>query len=359
MERQALAIGSIFTFFLAACSTDQPQMSLDPSEVEAEEDDAQSDDAGSPYRITRISGDLYRFQKGGHFNVFLVTSEGIIMTDPVSELDDNATDWLKEQFAQRFGVPVRYVIYSHHHLDHAAGGDAFADTAEFVGHENMLEKFEPKTADEPLTGYFAGLDRDGDNRVDLEEADALASRFEAWDTNQDGYLDGAEMTSMTVNRVRPPDTVYSDRMTIELGGKTVELVSTPPNDTNDMTVVYFPEERVVYGVDTFGVFGGLPTRPFAGAAMTDWIESYKTVEALDFDILAPGHGPMGRKADVTLTRMAWEDLHAAVAAGIEAGSSLEELQRTVRLDDYMHYPGYEEQLPVAIAEAHRTILAHR
>ncbi|HEU4620554.1 MAG TPA: MBL fold metallo-hydrolase [Gammaproteobacteria bacterium] len=43
--------------------------------------------------------------------------------------------WLKSELDARFGVPVRYVVYSHSHFDHAQGGRAFADTAVFVGHE--------------------------------------------------------------------------------------------------------------------------------------------------------------------------------------------------------------------------------
>jgi len=83
------------------------------------------------------------------------------------------------------------------------------------------------------------------------------------------------------------------------------------------------------------------------------------VEALDFDVLAPGHGPMGRKADVTLTRMAFEDLHAAVSAGIEAGQSLDEIQQSADLGGYMNYPTYEEGIGRSIASAYRSIMAQQ
>ena len=328
--------------------------------VEEETDGQAAADDGSQYELSQIAGDLYRFRNGGHYSVVLVTPEGILLTDPVSEYDDEPALWLKEQLAQRFGVPVRYVVYSHHHLDHAAGGDVFADTAEFVAHENTLAKFEPRTPDEPLGPFGATMDRDGDNRISPEESDPgpLVSRFESWDANADGFLDSEEVASSMVRRVRPPDTVYSDRLTIELGGKTVELVHPGNNHSDDMTVVYFPEERVVYGVDFLGAFSGIPGGGFSASAMTDWIDSYKAVEALDFDIVAPGHGPMGRKADVTLTRMAWEDLHDAVAMGIAEGKGVEELQASITLDDYMHHPTYEERIQGSIAEAYRAITAH-
>jgi glyoxylase-like metal-dependent hydrolase (beta-lactamase superfamily II) len=86
---------------------------------------------GAPERsITELRDGLYRAQNNQHYTVFLVTSEGIILSDPIST---EFSTWLKAELARRFNTPVRYVLYSHHHWDHASGGAVFADTAEFVG----------------------------------------------------------------------------------------------------------------------------------------------------------------------------------------------------------------------------------
>ena len=79
--------------------------------------------------ISNISGDLYRFKNNFHYSVFLVTSEGIIATDPINA---DAAKWLKAELAKRFDKPVKYVIYSHDHADHSSGGEVFADTATIV-----------------------------------------------------------------------------------------------------------------------------------------------------------------------------------------------------------------------------------
>ena len=83
--------------------------------------------------ITQITSDLYRFVNNNHRTVFLVTSEGIILADPINV---GAVTWLKGQLAERFNVPVRYVLYSHHHFDHASGAALFNETAELIAHEN-------------------------------------------------------------------------------------------------------------------------------------------------------------------------------------------------------------------------------
>ena len=73
--------------------------------------------------ITKIAGDLYRFQNNFHYSVFLVTPDGIIATDPINP---EAAKWLQGELKARFGVPVKYLIYSHDHRDHIAGGEVFA-----------------------------------------------------------------------------------------------------------------------------------------------------------------------------------------------------------------------------------------
>ncbi len=85
--------------------------------------------------ITNITGNLYEARDLAHNTVFLVTPDGVILGDPMGA---DSAQWLKEEIAERFGTPVKYVIYSHHHPEHATGGRVFADTATFVAHENTI-----------------------------------------------------------------------------------------------------------------------------------------------------------------------------------------------------------------------------
>ena len=97
--------------------------------------------------IVNVTGQLYRAQNNNHYTVFLVTPEGIIMSDPINR---DFARWLKAEVATRFKVPVRYVLYTHRDWDHASGGVVFADTAEFVGHRNMLAALAPPAGNPPL-----------------------------------------------------------------------------------------------------------------------------------------------------------------------------------------------------------------
>ncbi len=252
--------------------------------------------------ITPIAGDLYRFQNDFHYSVFLVTPEGVIATDPINA---DAAGWLKNEIARRFGKPVRYLIYSHDHADHSSGGEVFADTAVVVAHDNA-------------------------KAVILGEKRPTAV----------------------------PSLTFSERMTIELGGKTVELTYVGRSHSDNLIVMNFPEERALFAVDFISV-KSLPYRNLSDAYFPDWIEAVKRVETMDFDILVPGHGPMGVKADAGDHRAYLEDLYAAVLEAARAGQSLEDMQQSIKLAKYKDWHRYEAWLPLNIEGMVRQISLHR
>jgi glyoxylase-like metal-dependent hydrolase (beta-lactamase superfamily II) len=62
-------------------------------------------------------------------------------------------EWLKAALAQRFSVPVKYVIYSHSHFDHGEGGAVFRDTATFIAHEGVATNMDGTPLDEWIRSY--------------------------------------------------------------------------------------------------------------------------------------------------------------------------------------------------------------
>jgi glyoxylase-like metal-dependent hydrolase (beta-lactamase superfamily II) len=252
--------------------------------------------------ITKIAGDLYRFQNNAHYSVFLVTSKGIIVTDPI---DAEAAQWLKTELDKRFHLPIKYLIYSHDHRDHIAGGTVFADTAVVIAHENAK--------------------------------------------------------ATIIGEKRPtaiPDITFSERMTLELGGKTVELLYVGRNHSNNMIVMHFPAERAVFAVDFIPV-KAVAFRDLPDAYIPEWMESIKRVEAIDFDILVPGHGALGTKADATAYREYMEDLYDAVLQATREGKSVDEMKQTIRLDKYKDWFRYDEYLPLNIEGMYNHISMHR
>ncbi len=253
-------------------------------------------------KITKIAGDLYRVQNMFHFSVFLVTPAGIIATDPINA---DAASWLKAELKKRFNQPVKFLVYSHDHPDHISGGEIFADTAVVVAHERAK--------------------------------------------------------ATIIGEKRPtavPDVTFSERMTVELGGKTVELVYVGRGHSDNMIAMHFPAERALFAVDFISV-KRVGFKTLTDAYFPEWMDGIKVVEGIDFDILVLGHGPMGKKQDASDHRAYLEDLYTAVLKEARAGKSLEEMQQSIKLDKYKDWSQYKQWLPLNIEGMYRNIQLHR
>jgi len=251
--------------------------------------------------ITKLAGEVYRFRNNFHYSVFAVTPAGVIATDPINA---DAARWLEAEIARRFAQPVRYLVYSHDHADHISGGEVFADTAIVVAHDNAK--------------------------------------------------------AAIVGERRPtavPQVTFSDRMTIELAGTVVELAYVGRNHSDNSIVMRFPRERLLFAVDFIPV-NGLAFRDFPDSYMPDWIESLKRVEAMDFDVLVPGHGPLGTRANVTMFREYLQDLRGEVLRYAREGKSVDEMKQLIKLPKYDAW-GPRDWFPLNIEGMYRLVQANR
>jgi glyoxylase-like metal-dependent hydrolase (beta-lactamase superfamily II) len=235
--------------------------------------------------IIHIAGDLYRFQNQYHFSVFLVTPDGIIATDPINA---EAAAWLKSELGTRFpGKPVKYLVYSHSHADHISGGEIFADTATVVAHERAKARI----------------------------------------------ISNGVPTAM-------PEITFSERQTIFLGGKSVELLYLGPSHSDNLIVMHFPQERTLFVVDIVAP-KRLPYRTLSDADIDGWIDVLRKIETMDYDILAPGHSSLGTPGDIAEHRGYLEALRDGVQGGIDAGKSLDEIKRSVTMHAYRNWGSYD------------------
>jgi glyoxylase-like metal-dependent hydrolase (beta-lactamase superfamily II) len=286
--------------------------------------------------IVNITGQLYRAQNDNHYTVFLVTPDGIIMSDPINR---DFSRWLKQEMATRFKVPVRYVLYTHKDWDHASGGVVWADTATFVGHRNMLTALAPPAGNPALPEDAAKADANKNSLIERgEAAGAYAARFQQYDYNRDNVLSGAEIARGSVSDVYPPTVTYDDRHTVTLGGKRVTMTYLGAAHSDDSSVLHFPDERAVFSADVMQIKrlpGGVA--PTVGA----FIDALKTINALEFDHALTGHALAGTKKDSLESQKYLEDLATGVAAGVAAGRSLADIQKTLTLDAYKGFERWD------------------
>lgn len=230
--------------------------------------------------ITNIAGDVYRFQNSFHYSIFVVTDDGVVVTDPINT---EAALWLRSEIKKLTDQPITHLIYSHSHGDHASGGAAFGEVPNVIA-----------------------------------QANAPAS------------IDGV-VPSMRI----------AQATTVKVGGKTIELSPLGPGHGNDLMAIVVQPESVGFVVDAVAS-KRLPYRDFGRSNVDDWINQVRNVEALEFDIFAGGHGPLGVKEDVTLGRIYMEELREQVLAGLKAGKSADELSGTVLMEEYKDWASYDQ-----------------
>ena len=259
---------------------------------------ASAQDSNAAREITQVNGNLYLFRNNSHLAAFLVTSEGIIATDPINA---EAAKWLKSEVKQRFGKEIRIVIYSHSDRDHVAGGEVYQGRSnDYIAHENAVP-----------------------------------------------HIEAGDYTAV-------PDKTFSTTKTVRLGDGEVKLHFFGVSHTDNVIVMEFTKERAIFVVDSLNI-NRLPYRNLPRFYMPETIEFMKKVEELDFDIAIPGHGPIGEPKDVTRYREYLEALYEAVLDARASGKSLEEAQSSIQLEDFAGFGNYESWLPLNIEGVYRIL----
>ncbi len=241
--------------------------------------------------IENVKGDVYRFQNSFHYAMLVETADGIVVTDPINA---EAVAWLKAEVAKRFNKPVTHMVLSHHHGDHASGGEAWGDGLTVIAHEKAAE-----------------------------------------------HIAAGKVTTAT------PTKTFADKMSFTTGGKTFELTYLGVGHSDDLIAVVVRPENVAFVVDAVSP-RRVPYRDFPNTDIDKLIGQIKVVEGLDFEILAPGHGPISGPQDATDMRVYVEELKAAVLAELKAGKPVDDIVASVTMEKYKDWGSRDSWLELNV-----------
>ncbi|ENW78301.1 hypothetical protein F909_03988 [Acinetobacter sp. ANC 3929] len=232
----------------------------------------------NPKSLTQVRGNLYRHTTGAglavHSGLVLITKEGALIIDPAMTC---TSAWLKEEIKRRFGVSVKYVVYTHAHADHISGGQVFkADGATIVANQRSIE---------PIVG------------------EKLATAL--------------------------PDRVFDQDMKISLGGEEVLLHYVAPSHSDSMVMVLFPKYQALQCTDVCES-KSMPYNDFLDFYYTGWIDTLNWVIRQDVDIIDVGHYTPATREDQIALRNYLVDLHQQVLDLVRDGQSWDQLYRNVK-----------------------------
>jgi glyoxylase-like metal-dependent hydrolase (beta-lactamase superfamily II) len=257
----------------------------------------------APYATTKVEGtdNVYVFRAGNHQAMFVVTKAGVIATDPIGYGRPQMVNTYIEEIKKVTDQPIKYLVYSHHHNDHIAGGKPFKDAgATIVAHKRTLE------------------------RIKQQNDPAMIA----------------------------PDETFTKQRTLKLGGTALELTYVGLNHSDSTIVMRLPKEKILFAVDFLPV-GSVPGRGMIDFYPLQVEDSIKRVLAMDWERLIPGHpgapnGRLGTKQDAQDQLTFLKDASDAVKVAAREGKCWDQAEKEVKLPKYEKWPGYENNLPFVV-----------
>jgi glyoxylase-like metal-dependent hydrolase (beta-lactamase superfamily II) len=225
------------------------------------------------YLVEEIRGGLYWVSDGTYNAMFMVTDEGVVAIDAPPSIGDN---YLKA-IAEVTDMPIRYVIYSHSHLDHiGAAASIFPDNATYIAHEKVAEELQK--AHEELQALTAG----GNNN--------------------------SQFPPMQLPPI--PTETFAQNYTLQVSNQTLELNYHGNNHEEGNIFIYAPAQKTLMLVDI--IYPGWI--PYVYLALAEDVFGYVHAHDIilnnyDFDTFVGGHVTrLGTREDVQIQREFITDL---------------------------------------------------
>jgi glyoxylase-like metal-dependent hydrolase (beta-lactamase superfamily II) len=212
-------------------------------------------------RFYRLADRIYGFKHGFNRATIVDTGDGLLVIDTFSP---DLTRRLRPILREQLGTDrVRWVIYSHHHLDHVRGA-AVLEPEEVIAHESMW---------------------------------SFASDFPS----------SSEV-------LRPTRTIHGDQH-MTLGAVEFDMLLMPNSHSQALYGFHFPKQRLVLAPDMLFI------RAFPPFGLPDWyypgyIRALDRLVALDFDHAVPSHADPGKKADLIEFRQMMVDFREAAREAV-------------------------------------------
>jgi cyclase len=262
--------------------------------------------------------------------VVIVNDDDALLIDP-GETPATAKAFL-EEIKTITTKPVKVVIDSHYHFDHAHGNSIFGPDVMLIGHDRTYDML----AGNPLKGqaYFSQAGPELlQQRLDTLKAQPLPD---------DPQQRAAQQRQIAVLELRipqekevkptPPTTTFSTRMTLHRGSREIQLYYFGRSHTDTDIVVYLPKEKIAATGDMME--SGLSYTPDGWVG--EWPDTLEKLSALDFDTALPGHGaPFKGKEKIRQYQVYLRDLYKQVMAFRQQGLSVEETAKRVDLTSHV------------------------
>lgn len=297
---------------------------------------------GEAFTFHKIQDGIYHAVGTGNLAVgcngaVIVNQDDVLIVD--SHISPAAAWALVKEIKNITDKPVRYVVNTHFHFDHAHGNQIFAPDVEVIGHEFTRQKIASggsksgRSYDLFVGGLPAQIEKlEADLKSAKEASDsAKVSELEKTLAVQKQYKEATDSVVPTA-----PNTTLSQRMTLYRGGREIELLFFGRGHTGGDVVVYLPQEKILATGDL--ITAGLSY--MGDGYLSEWADTLEQVKKLDFEWVLPGHGEAFQGKEKfddfqAYLRDFWTKVQKMHADGVSAADAA----RTIDMTNHAaHYP---------------------
>ena len=299
-----------------------------------------SGDAEAPASAT-VTTDTHRFEEvapGVYFivgtgTIFVQSNAMLVLTDEDALVVDShvtpaAARALLASIAEVTDKPVTHLVNTHYHFDHAHGNQAFPEGVTIVGHEFTREMLMSDVLQQGTYLNFSGAIPDQIGAM-KEQASAMEDGEEKETLMEQIAAQEAHYIALAETEPTPPNVTLTNRMTIhrtwEGQDRPIELLHLGRGHTGGDVVVLLPNERVVFTGDLV-LPGG--SAYIGDGYVNEWLDTLDRFQALEFDLVLPGHGPTFSDVSTQLGLLRdmlssfWNDAVSARDQGLSAEEAI-------------------------------------
>ena len=296
-------------------------------------------DGRAAYQFEEIADGVYFATGTGAMTTF--SNSLVIVNDDHAMLVDTsvspaaARKLVAEIKTEVTDKPIRYVFNTHFHCDHAHGNQIFGDDVEILGHEyvrdqhlsNVLDQRTNRSFSEIIPGQIEQLEEAISAAVDSDERARLQVQLR---------VSEAHWNAIQETDPKAPNVTYRDMMKVVKGGREVQLHFVGRGHTAGDTMVFLPEERIVFTGDFFVGQPGAAALPFMGDGfVNEWPASLQRLKGLDFDVIVPGHGrPFREREQIETLQSYLRDFWQQVSDFRAEGLSVDQAVARVDMSDH-------------------------
>ena len=144
----------------------------------------------------------------------------------------------------------------------------------------------------------------------------------------------------------PPTATFSGSLSLDVGGRHVELVEVGPAHTAGDAIAWLPEHRVVFSGDILFI-GGTPI--VWNGPVANWLAACERILSLDADVIVPGHGPLtdaaGVRAVASYLSLVEEQVRDCRTSGMSPLEATADIDRTI---DATPFAGWLDRERIAV-----------